>query len=735
GLRDGGCYNHFERGSIYWTAATGAQDITGAIRDRWAAIGWEGSHLGYPTTGQTCGLQNGGCFNHFQRGSIYYSPATNAWDIGNGPIRSKWAATGYENGPLGYPTSPQYGMAQPNHFHQYFSGDAIMYSTPGAPAAYYVQGPIRAKYAAMNWERSYLGFPTSDPTNVNGGSYNDFQGGSIYHSPATGAHPVTGQTRDLWLAAGGVESTFGYPRSAERPISEGKVQEFVGTTLFTDTNAIAVPCTVMGTSGPDIIVGTAGPDIICALGGDDRVEALGGDDIVFGGPGNDWIDLGEGDDSASGQAGNDVIIGGLGNDTIRGGTGDDRLIGGQGDDDLSGEDGGDVLTGGDGADLLRGGSGDDTLEGDEGDDVLHGDDGHDLLSGGAGTDLIYGGLGEDRLNGDVGDDTLNGGPSKDISQGGSGIDICTEDEESGDMSDCETIRVQGPADAVADMVNAASPSQDAEMLQPIASDQYAAAQSIDSGATTSVMAPSASTNPVLLTSKDASGQTTQLGVQLPDLATSQKATTAQDGTTVYGAENDDSLTVQKLGDESVRFATVISSAAAPTRYEYEMSLPPTARMTRLADGSVEIRGTNGTLIGAVSAPWAKDVNGTGVPTRYEVIGTTLVQVVEHTKMSYAYPVVADPRFTWGWITGTAYFNKKETRLMAGGSYATALALLVFVPGVNFFVLWTVGNVMAWAVSARFYANTCLKVKYGLAFPGPAPTVAVVPGHYKGAWCF
>jgi hypothetical protein len=48
----------------------------------------------------------------------------------------------------------------------------------------------------------------------------------------------------------------------------------------------------------------------------------------------------------------------------------------------------------------------------------------------------------------------------------------------------------------------------------------------------------------------------------------------------------------------------------------------------------------------VQAPWAKDVHGTAVPTRFTVSadGQHLTQVVEHQNAYVAYPVTADPSF-------------------------------------------------------------------------------------------
>lgn len=77
GTPDGkGRYNHFEHGSIYWHPTTGAFAITGAIRDKWAALGYETSSLGYPTTDEMAFVD--GRVSLFQRGAIYWWPDTGA---------------------------------------------------------------------------------------------------------------------------------------------------------------------------------------------------------------------------------------------------------------------------------------------------------------------------------------------------------------------------------------------------------------------------------------------------------------------------------------------------------------------------------------------------------------------------------------------------------------------------------------------------------------------------------
>lgn len=115
GLRDSGCVQRFEGGLMYWSPSTGANPVFGAIRDRYAAMGWENSALGYPTSGEKCGLTGGGCFQKFSGGSMYWSPASGAWPVW-GAIYDHWAANGWEFGRYGYPTGPETCGAVPGAF-------------------------------------------------------------------------------------------------------------------------------------------------------------------------------------------------------------------------------------------------------------------------------------------------------------------------------------------------------------------------------------------------------------------------------------------------------------------------------------------------------------------------------------------------------------------------------------------------------------------------------------------
>jgi uncharacterized protein with LGFP repeats len=96
----------FQGGSIYWTPETGAHEVHGDIRVKWARSGGVRSFLGYPVTDETGTPDGVGRFNHFQGGSIYWTPETGAQEV-HGDIRERWASMGWERSRLGYPTSDE----------------------------------------------------------------------------------------------------------------------------------------------------------------------------------------------------------------------------------------------------------------------------------------------------------------------------------------------------------------------------------------------------------------------------------------------------------------------------------------------------------------------------------------------------------------------------------------------------------------------------------------------------
>jgi hypothetical protein len=89
-----GRFNHFQGGSIYWAPTTGAHVVHGAIREKWAALGWELSALGYPTEGTRHTADGVGLVSLFEHGSIHWHPRTGAHGIYGAIYEKAVAAAG-----------------------------------------------------------------------------------------------------------------------------------------------------------------------------------------------------------------------------------------------------------------------------------------------------------------------------------------------------------------------------------------------------------------------------------------------------------------------------------------------------------------------------------------------------------------------------------------------------------------------------------------------------------------
>ncbi|OUJ75795.1 LGFP repeat-containing protein [Hymenobacter crusticola] len=159
--------------------------VGGAIGSKWAALGGAASFLGQPTTNELSTPDGVGRFNHFQGGSIYWTPQLGAHEI-HGSIRDKWASIGWERSGLGYPITDETTTPDKIGRFNHFQGGSIYWSPQ--TGAHLIYGAIRDKWASLGWERSALGYPTSDELdNPGGGRVNQFQRGRIVWTPAGGA--------------------------------------------------------------------------------------------------------------------------------------------------------------------------------------------------------------------------------------------------------------------------------------------------------------------------------------------------------------------------------------------------------------------------------------------------------------------------------------------------------------------------------------------------------------------
>lgn len=118
-------------------------------------------------------------------------------------------------------------------------------------------------------------------------------------------------------------------------------------------------------------------------------------------------------------------------------------------------------------------------------------------------------------------------------------------------------------------------------------------------------------------------------------------------------------TAQQKSDGSVQIITMIESAASPTEYSFDLTLPQGAYLELTQDGSVIAYGAGGEFVAGVHKPWAVDANNEPVPTHFTITGNRLTQVVSHDQDD-AFPVVADP-----WLGADLYGRVNATSVSEG----------------------------------------------------------------------
>lgn len=92
----------YQGGSIYFKFGVGAHTVQGAIRDKWRAMNAETGILGFPISDEQVTPDGQGRYSHFENGTIYWSAATGARWVSEDMMGS-WGNNGYEAGYLGYP--------------------------------------------------------------------------------------------------------------------------------------------------------------------------------------------------------------------------------------------------------------------------------------------------------------------------------------------------------------------------------------------------------------------------------------------------------------------------------------------------------------------------------------------------------------------------------------------------------------------------------------------------------
>ena len=169
-----GRYVHFENGSIYWTPETGAWPISKDLFDAWGKNGFEGGDLKYPVSEPR--KVGEGEVQEFENGVLTRNP-DGSTHIVHGAIGAKYKELKAADSELGYPVGEE--KAVNGGFFQEFEHGNIYWSMESG-AHYILKGKIFDEWGKHGWEQGEFGWPTKDYASIPaGGLTQTFQHGVI----------------------------------------------------------------------------------------------------------------------------------------------------------------------------------------------------------------------------------------------------------------------------------------------------------------------------------------------------------------------------------------------------------------------------------------------------------------------------------------------------------------------------------------------------------------------------
>lgn len=225
----------YQKGWICWHQETGAHIIRGLIATRWEELGR--NHYGYPITDEMPAM-DGGFFNHFlatavpgkPERSIYAHRDTGVHEVLD-EIRKKWAESGWDHGPLGFPRGPEITLDDnTGKLQLYQSGWICWHPDTGA---HIVKGAIAERWEQLG--RNHFGYPITDELPaMGGGFFNHFRAlavpgqpeRSIYAHADTGAYGVMDEIRARWAELGWDHGPLGFPVGPEEDGPDSTRRQF-----------------------------------------------------------------------------------------------------------------------------------------------------------------------------------------------------------------------------------------------------------------------------------------------------------------------------------------------------------------------------------------------------------------------------------------------------------------------------------------------------------------------------
>lgn len=222
----GGKYQAFQTGYVYWTTGTngGLFLVFGDIADAYRGTNIHDGALGLPIGDET--VIPGGTWQRFTNGQIYRTAEGTHYVFGG--IGQRYRSLGAHTGYLGIPTSSEVLLA-PGATVQTFTGGSLYWTLTGL---YEVSGGFGTMHRSYGAHTGFLGVPTSSETQVPGGVYQRFAGGSLSWGPA-GVQVVTTRLDARLQASGGYAGYLGLPTGPEQVVADGVTsQSFNGGVLY-----------------------------------------------------------------------------------------------------------------------------------------------------------------------------------------------------------------------------------------------------------------------------------------------------------------------------------------------------------------------------------------------------------------------------------------------------------------------------------------------------------------------
>lgn len=225
---------NFTGGKVFFTPDTGAHYVQGAILEKYEALGGPAdSDLGFPTIDEGAGRapdSRNSTFSAPDNPVIFWTPATGARVV-RGAINAAWDKLGGSAGVLGVPSDDE--TYDGDVVRQKFTGGELSWNRktkafttvppdladqlrdlqiPDDPTS-----AIAAARRAAGGPMGPLGAKDGDVYKIGdaGGLGQNFAGGKIFYSPETGANVISGQVLEKYESVGGPQGDLGFPTSSE----------------------------------------------------------------------------------------------------------------------------------------------------------------------------------------------------------------------------------------------------------------------------------------------------------------------------------------------------------------------------------------------------------------------------------------------------------------------------------------------------------------------------------------